>query len=370
MKSWRGFVGRVARLRRSIVRLVAWAERPRGRAEEAEEYVAVADEHAPGPPAHWVERVRRGAPGLLEPSLRQRGAPAEAPATDGVVRSPAEHEPQPHSFEQPTELEPQPYSLEQPASDEPQREEVPREAAGRPRLPIAPVRRSPLRKVLRRRRSPSAVPQAVVRASPAPMRDDVPRELYVDEQIVREAADSPAATRADHERPVVENEPTPIRPSPRVADQTERSPRHSEVVEFEAPTQRRSVGIERAVPPQRRVARDVAPLPAAEPTHAALEVGGAAPDRVQARSVAPPAPRLASDAVRVREPAFQPSPARPEQSAQPRPHSRVRDEALFTADIDRWPELPPPLDEADGGVDVALRVWERQRRLDREQTRL
>jgi hypothetical protein len=42
----------------------------------------------------------------------------------------------------------------------------------------------------------------------------------------------------------------------------------------------------------------------------------------------------------------------------------------LTVDVNSWPELPPPLDHADDDVDVALRAWERQRRLDREQTRL
>jgi hypothetical protein len=43
---------------------------------------------------------------------------------------------------------------------------------------------------------------------------------------------------------------------------------------------------------------------------------------------------------------------------------------LSGVDQNRWPDLPPPLDQADGEVEVALRAWERQRRLDDEQTRL
>src|SRR5215211_5228974 len=124
MKSWRGFVGGVARLRRSIAHLVVRAARRRARAEE---YVVVADDravdaHAPGPPAHWVERVRRGAPGLLEPSLRRRGGPVEPPPAGRIALSQTELDPEPESFE------------------EPERGYVRTEPTVAPRRPEAPVR--------------------------------------------------------------------------------------------------------------------------------------------------------------------------------------------------------------------------------------
>ena len=63
MKTWRWFVGQVARLRRSIAGVFPLAVQRRQPAGDLD----VPDEPAAGPPEHWLERVRRGAPGLLEP---------------------------------------------------------------------------------------------------------------------------------------------------------------------------------------------------------------------------------------------------------------------------------------------------------------
>ena len=82
MKLWRWFVGQVARLRRSVVGVFGSGPQP----HHAEDRLA-ADRLAPGPPAHWVERVRRGAPGLLEPSHRRRGGPVEPPPAKRVALS-------------------------------------------------------------------------------------------------------------------------------------------------------------------------------------------------------------------------------------------------------------------------------------------
>src|SRR5438093_6554105 len=82
MTSWTAFVGQVARLRRLIVRVSAHAVR---RSAAVDEHPVVAYEPASGPPAHWVERVRRGAPGLLEPSLRSQGQPVRPVAEDVVL---------------------------------------------------------------------------------------------------------------------------------------------------------------------------------------------------------------------------------------------------------------------------------------------
>jgi hypothetical protein len=258
-----------------------------------------------------------------------------------------------------------------------------------------------VRRLLRRKRSPRVVPEAAVRDSPAlaqdepaqdepaqdepaqdePPQADVPRELQAEEQLVREAVDSAAETRRDHRRRVVEIEPTRVRASPDVADQRERSPRQSEVVEFEsterrskvvefeAPTHRRTIRTERAVPPHRRVMDDVAPLPEAEPLFAELRPPAVA-EPLQSRPGAPPVPRRWPDAGPLPEPALQPPRPRPESSTRTRARTRGPDEPLVAAEIDPWPELPPRIDEPDPGVDVTLRAWERQRRLDREQTRL
>jgi len=94
MKLWRWFVGQVARLRRSIAGVAASGWQPL----HADDHVTSADEPAPGPPAHWVERVRRGAPGLLEPSLRRRGGSVEPPAADRAPLSQAELAPERESL--------------------------------------------------------------------------------------------------------------------------------------------------------------------------------------------------------------------------------------------------------------------------------
>src|SRR5262245_66375316 len=96
MKLWRWFVGQVARLRRSVVGVFASGWPPHRR----DDRLAFADEPA-RPPAHWVERVRRGAPGLLEPSLRRRGGPVEPPPAERIALSQTELGPEPESLEEP-----------------------------------------------------------------------------------------------------------------------------------------------------------------------------------------------------------------------------------------------------------------------------
>jgi hypothetical protein len=74
----------------------------------------------------------------------------------------------------------------------------------------------------------------------------------------------------------------------------------------------------------------------------------------------------------MREPASRRPPGRvaPSLDAAHAPAFRSRDEQLSTVGSNQWPELPPPLEQAEDDVDAALRAWERQRRLDREQTQL
>src|SRR4051794_29047688 len=116
MKSWRSFVGQGARLRRLLVPVLART------AQRVGVRVVAADEPRSGPPAHWVERVQRGAPGLLAPSLRARGEPATPPATERVVLPQTELAPQPDSS--PEELE---------------RDHLPPAPPGAPQLRTAPL---------------------------------------------------------------------------------------------------------------------------------------------------------------------------------------------------------------------------------------
>jgi hypothetical protein len=400
MKVWRWFVGQVTRLRRSVVGVFAPDAERGGRADE---HFASADEPAGGPPEHWVARVRRGAPGLLEPSLARRGEPAESPVADRVVRSQTELGPQPDSFE------------------EPGRESVPPEPPVGPRRPEAPARAPLLRKVLRVRRSPSAVPPAAVDASPAPTADRIPHELHAETRQVGESADLPAGEPPSPRRPLEEKRPTPTRPTPPVADQPESSPWRPEVVELEAPSQRRTARVERAANPDRQIragvarqsAENASPPAAGQPERsprptevvefeapaqrsaarvepsqspdqqiragdprqsaenalrAELAVDEIGTNRVWERAVPLPAPRRESNVERLREPARPTS--RQKSSLEPGPLRRRRAEPLSAGDVHPWPQLPPPLDHVDSDVEATLRAWDHQRRLDHEQTRL
>ena len=377
MKAWRWFVGQVTRLRRSIVGVLA------PNTGRAGEHFASVDEPAAGPPEHWVARVRRGAPGLLEPSLRRRGEPAGPPVADRLVRPQAELEPQPDSFE---ERQRESVSPEQPAEPrrpeapvrssllrkvlrpvEPERQSVPPPVG--PLRPGAPARASLLRKVLQRSRSPSAVPPASVDGSPASPAERIPLELHAETRQVGESAASPAGERS-RRRSIDEREPTPTHPSAPVAGQPERSPRPTEVVEFEAPTQRVAARGEREASPDRQI-RPGVPRQSAENTRRAeLAVDEISIDRVWERAVPPPAPRRESNVEPLREPAVPRPASQRESSAEPGPSPRSRAEPLSAGDIHPWPELPPPLDQADSDVEAALRAWDHQQRLDHEQTRL
>src|SRR5262249_31355522 len=85
MTSWTAFGGQVARLPRLIARLLA---RARAGHRHVEEQPAAVYSSGSGPPAHWVERVRQGAPGLLEPSLRSQGEPVRPVAEDIALPRP------------------------------------------------------------------------------------------------------------------------------------------------------------------------------------------------------------------------------------------------------------------------------------------
>jgi hypothetical protein len=334
MKVLRWFVGQVTRLRRSVVGVL---EPDAERGGRGDEHFTSADEPAAGPPEHWVARVRRGAPGLLEPSFRRRGEPAEPPVADRVVRSQ-------------TELELQPDSLEEPGRDY-----VPPEPPLRPRRRVAPVQAPLLRKVLRRERS---IPPAEIDASPAPTTDNMHRELHAATRRASESADSPTGEPPDRGSPVGKT----------AAGQPERSTRRPEVVEFEAPSQRRTARSEPGASPDRPIRAAVTRRSAANGRQAELAVDEIGTDQVWERAVPPPAPKRESNVDRLPEPARPTS--RQESSPEPGPRRPSRAEQLSAVDPHPWPELPPPLDQPDGDVEAALRAWEHQRRLDREQTRL
>lgn len=365
MKTWRWFVGQVTRLRRSIVGVVAPDAERR---ERADDHADVADEPAAGPPAHWVERVRRGAPGLLEPSLRRRGEPVRPPvAQKRAVPSQTEPEPRPGSLEEPERAYVQPEPMVGPQPPETK----------------APARRRLLPKALRRERP---VPAAEVEASPTPTEDHIPRERHgatrsaveTRESQTREpperrrlkTPESPAAKPTDRRRLVDEAEPAPARPSPPRTDLAERSPQRSEVVEFEAPAQRRTARVEPAESPVQPIRADVSQPSVANVRQAELAVDEIGPDRLWEPAVPSPAPKRESNVERLREPAVHRPARQREPSAEPGPAPRRRAERLAAIERHPWPELPPPLDQSEGDVEAALRAWEHQRRIDHEQTRL
>ena len=262
-----------------------------------------------------------------------------------------------------TELEPLPDSPEKP-----ERESVQPEPPVDPRRPEAPTRAPLLRKILRARRSPSALPTAAVDASPTAQR--IPHELQAPTRQVGESADVSAGEPPSKRRPVDETVPAPTRPSPPLADQPERSPRPTEVVEFEAPAQRLAARAERAASPDRPIRAGVARRSAENALRAELAVDEIRTDRVRERAARSPAPRREWDAERLQEPPGSRPTSRQEPSVEPSPPPRSRAEPSSAVDPYPWPELPPPLDQPDDDVEAALRAWEHQRRLDHEQTRL
>jgi len=323
MKPWRWFVGQVARLRRTIVDAVAPGRPRRGRS----------DGHEPraGPPEHWVERVRQGAPGLLEPSFRERNGSQEQPVAERVM-PPA------------TEPTPPPEPLEQIARDE----ATPEPSAARRKA--TPVRLSRLRRTLRRE-PPRTVPPA--EAASAPLPDELPGEPA---PYVSRNADFPPAPPPERLRQRDERE----------AERAGRRQRTAEVGELDAPLQSRAPRSERAASPKQRLEAGLAPASEESMRRPEPEVRTKG---VRERAVPMPAPKRESDGTRAVEPAVRrPVPQR-EASVEP---SAIpsRPEPLTEVAVHPWPELPPPLDHDDSDVEAALRAWEHQQRLDREQTRL
>jgi hypothetical protein len=362
MKLWKWVVGQVTRLRRSVVGVFAPVAERRARADDHSD---VAAEPAAGPPEHWVARVRRGAPGLLEPSLRRRGESTGPPVDERVVASQTEREPPPGSLE------------------EPERGYVPPMVGPRPPEAQAPARPRLLRNFLRREPS---VPPAEVDASPARAADDIRRERHVamrragetaesptrkpPERRRPETAESPAVKPTDRRRLVDETEPRRARRSGPGTDLADRSPQRPEIVEFEAPMPRRTTQVERPEGPVQPIRADVPRPSPANLRQAELALDEIGPDRVWEPPVPSPAPKRESNVERLREPAVPRPASQRESSAEPGPSPRSRAEPLSAVDTHPWPELPPPLDQVDGDVEAAMRAWEHQRRIDHEQTRL
>lgn len=323
MKPWRWFVGQVARLRRTIAGVVELRRRP------ADDATSSVDEARAGPPEHWLEKVRRGAPGLLEPSLRQQRGSAEEPATNGVG--------------------PPGNDLESDSFEETGREDVEPKPSPAPRRRMAPL----LRKILRQQPEP---PPNVDEAPLAPVTDVTPREPR--------PIDQPGDARP------AEPPPRRLDPNGRETHEPDRSPAPHEVVELEA-----------EVPARPQPAEQV-PAPAPQPTkngrHAEQVVEEIRTERVWERAVPSPAPRSEPAVQLLPEPAVQrlPEPAvpRPTPRREPplerRPAEARPDEPFAAIEPHPWPDLPAPVDQPDTDVETALRAWEHQRRLDREQTRL
>src|SRR5262245_14575188 len=379
MRLWRWFVGQVARLRRSVAGVIE----PASPALHTDDHLAL-DGDAPGPPAHWLERVRNGAPGLLEPSLRRRGGPVERPPTNRIAPS------------QP-ELAAEPESLE-----EPERGYVRTEPTVAPQRPEAPVRARRLLQFLRRTLSWSPPARAENGGAPEADTNHAPPNVEAETRRVSEPGEpSPAEpeprrfvaksreTLAPPRPPAVEPEqgppepekperfpepelptpgktvrfqapPEPDGPEPSKPLKPEGFPERSEVVLFEAPVQRRAA-------PAEPTASPAPPLETARPSTRSVARAELVIDEVdlfleQADPVPSPAPIRGAERLPRRLVAPRISPREPFVSRRPA-------EPLSEAGVHHpWPELPPPLDQPDSDVEGALRAWEHQRRLDHEQT--
>lgn len=285
----RGVVTRVvAGIRRSLHRFVAWLRRRH--APVVEHVTPYPFDDDAGPPEDWLERVRRGAPALLEPSVREH----------------ARHRMRVEADEGEAPVLPLP----------------PPEDPDEPDLPPAAARRaSVLRRVLVPRRM-SHGRAAVAAENPSP------------EHVEHVPAAAPAASEAASVAAVAETQPAPRRPAARAAQADHRPLRSSRT---------------RTDPPPHR--------PAYEPR--APEVAAVLP--------------AYEGSVRVPEELL-PEPEPPLQgryAVRPSPDTRHEVADYPAHDYEQpWPGLPEPPPAPRPDVDVAVRAWEREQRLDREQSRL
>ena len=216
--------------------------------------------------------------------------------------------------------------------------------------PLFPPRRSTLRP--RRRRS------------------SIPLELHAATRQVG-ASRSPAGEPRSRPTPNRRDGADAYSPVPALAGQPERSPRPTEVVEFEAPAQRLAARVEREASPDRQIRAGVPRQSAENALRAELAV-----DEDQHPSACGSGPCL----LRRRDASRTSNACGSRQSpsgfaTRSRPLSPIRPLVVAPSRslrVDRhpWPELPPSLDQVDSDVEAALRAWDHQRRLDHEQTRL
>jgi len=266
----------------------------------------------PGPPPHWVERVRQGAPGLLEPPPREHVEVAEW-ATPSAPRPAV-----PRRAATVANLRQSLQRLQR---------SLPHAAASHPPPPAAAADASSASPIVRRDPPPGHEPPPAAAAS-----------------VETGPAERPAAPAAPA-RPRIEAAPSrPARvrrrpPAP-VAPSTERP--------------ERPVGAElRGDSPQGSAPR---PMLVPPPVH----VSRARPARTR------PHADVALAASAAVDPIAQPDPGRPELALVRAPLTRAEP----APGRDPWPELPAPAAHGDVDTDAALRTWERGRRVEREQVRL
>jgi hypothetical protein len=267
----------------------------------------------PGPPPHWVERVRQGAPGLLEPPPREQVEIAER-ATPSTLR---------------------------PA--------VPRRAAtvAHLRQSLQRLQRSLPRAAATASHPPppaaadASVASPIVRRDPPPGHEPPPAAAA---SVETGPAERPAAPAAPA-RPRIEAAPS--RPAP-----VRRRPPTPVVPSAERPE--RPVGAElRGDSPEGSAPRPTLVPP---PVH----IPSARPARTR------PHADVALAASAAVDPLAQPDPGRPELALVHTPLTRAEQ----APGRDPWPELPAPAAHGDVDTDAALRTWERGRRVEREQVRL
>jgi hypothetical protein len=211
---------------------------------------------------------------------------------------------------------------------------------------------------------------AAVDGPPPPTSDAAPVEVSTATNPAPPPESSPVAELPERPRTADENRPTPVRAARPAPDEAEPPSQGTTVVEFDAPRiPRRTVRAELSVRDDAVTSRAAAP-DAVQNAPVERRFDGGVTRRARERIVTAPAPRRATDVLRAPEPTPQRTLAPVQPSFEGAPPLRGRDDPPPTRDGNVWPELPPPLDEADSDAEATVRAWERQRRLDREQTRL
>jgi hypothetical protein len=353
-------------LRWVIARSVAWARR-------LDAYLAAAEQRAhatapttvtDGPPAHWVERVSRGAPHLLDPSLGAPDASAEPPlapfATAGasplIAADGGEDVTWPSSASTERRREPE-HPLRPPAWWRQRPTTRVQKASTTPvqKASTTPVRSEPSRPSSRGSGADVASddPRKLPRAAPG--EDEV---ADADPAGSRDAADAPAwpappADRGSAASTRGAGAPVSPRPAPPAyADPTPAAP------PFEA---RRVRAADSPSTPSRWPSRVTSGRESADTAEftalpdAAADVRGRWPSLSHADDSWP---RFTPDAPRRRDDSFgSPGVGLDHASA---------DVTLAAVDSPTWPSLPDEREAVDDRAN-ALREWERQQRLDAEQ---